>query len=83
MFNCLKRLETRDEVVTLMNDLWDQICITTPERCRIKITSEENRMEITLDELMVPMFFFNNEKKFWRTLQQVLNSKIRWEGALA
>ena len=77
--NRLKRLEIQEKVVTLLNDLWDQICITTTERRTIEITSEENRMEITLGELMVPTFYFNNEKKFSRTLQQVLKSQVRWE----
>ena len=77
--NRLKRLEIQDKVVTLLNDLWDQICITTKERRTIEITSDENGMEITLGELMVPMFYFKNEKKFWRTLQQVLKSQVRWE----
>ena len=62
--NRLKRLEIQEKVVTLLNDLWDQICITTTERRTIKITSEENGMEIILCELMVPTFYFNNEKKF-------------------
>ena len=30
--NRLKRLEIQDKVITLLNDLWDQIYITTTER---------------------------------------------------
>ena len=79
--NHLKRLEIQDKVVTLLNDPWDQICITTTEHRTIEITSEENGMEITLGELMVPMFYFN-KKKFWHTLQQVLKLQVRCEHRL-
>ena len=63
--NHLKCLEIQHKVVTLLNELWDKICITIREHRAIEITSEENGMEITLCELMVPMFYLKNEKKFW------------------
>ena len=74
--NRTKRLEIQEKVVTLLNDLWDQICITTTERRTIEITSEENGMEFTIGELKVPIIYCLNEMKFQRQLNRMLKLRI-------
>ena len=59
----INRLKSRSKVITLLNELWDQTCINTTARCTEEITCEDG-MEITAGELMVPVFYSINEKKF-------------------
>ena len=56
--NRMQCLQIEDKVITLLNELWDQMCINTTARCTVEIACEENGMEFTVGELMVPIFYF-------------------------
>ena len=79
--NRMQCLQIEDKVITLLNELWDQMCINTTARCTVEITCEEDGMEFTVGELMVPKFYFmnENEKKFMCQLQYILKSQVLWE----
>ena len=77
--NRMQCLQIEDKVITLLNELWDQMCINTTARCTVEIACEEDGMEFTVGELMVPIFYFMNEKKFLCQLQDLLKSKVLWE----
>ena len=74
-----QHLQMEDKVVTLLNELWDELCINTTERRKVEITNDENRMEIMVGELLVPTFYFMNEKKFLRHLKNILKSQVQSE----
>ena len=59
-------LQLRDRVVTLLNELWDNVCHESIPRKTSESTCEENGMEFTIGELNVPSFYFLDEKKFRR-----------------
>ena len=77
--NRMQCLQIEDKVITLLNELWDQMCINTTARCTVEIACEEDGMEFTVGELMVPIFYFMNEKKFLCQLQYILKSQVLWE----
>ena len=77
--NCMQCLQIEGKVITLLNEVWDQMCINTTACCTVEISSEGDGMEFTVGELMVPMFYFVKEKKFWCQLQYILISKVLWE----
>ena len=62
--NRMQCLQIEDKVITLLNELWDQMCINTTTRCTVEIICEEDGMEFIVGELMVLIFYFMNEKKF-------------------
>ena len=67
-------LQIEDKVGTLLNELYDELCINTTERrnaAKGKITNEEDGTEVMVGELLVPTFYFMNEKKFWRHLKNI------------
>ena len=68
----MKRLQLEDKVVTLLNQLWDNVCTADITRRGVEFTSEIDGMEFTVEELKVPAFYFYNEKKFWSQLRNVL-----------
>lgn len=67
-----QRLHIEDKVVTLVNELWDEMCINTTERRKVEIPNDENGMETMVGKLLVPTFYFMSEKKFWRHLKNIL-----------
>ena len=77
--NRMQHLQIGDKVITLLNELWDQMCIKTIARRTVEITCEEDGMEFTVGELMVPIFYFMNEKKLLCQLQYILKSQVLWE----
>ena len=77
--NRMQCLQIEDKVITLLNELWDQMCINTTARCAVEMTREEDGMEFIVGELMVPIFYFMNEKKFQCQLQDILKSQVLWE----
>ena len=58
----LQRLQLDDKIVTLLHELWDKM--KNGGRRKVEITTNENGMEVIIGELMVPTFYFTNEKKF-------------------
>ena len=46
---------------------------------KVEITSDEDGMEVTIGELMVPTFYFTNEKKFSRQLRCIMKSALQNE----
>ena len=55
------------------------MCINTTTRCTVEIICEEDGMEFIVGELMVPIFYFMNEKKFLCQLEDILKSQVLWE----
>ena len=43
----------------------------------MEVSWEENGMEVTVGELRAPTFYFINETKFWKQVQQLLKSQIQ------
>ena len=74
-----QRLQIEDKVVTLLNALWDELCIHTTERRKVEISNDQNGMEVVIGELLVPTFYFMNKKKFWRHLKNILKSQVHSE----
>ena len=72
----MKRLQLQDRVVTLLNELWDNVCHESIPRKTVESTWEENGMEFTIGELKVFTFYFLDEKKFWCQLNKVLKLRI-------
>lgn len=64
----MKCLQLEDKVVTLLNELFDQICDKTISRCTVEFVYKHEGMEIIVGELKVPTFFFFNENPFWYQL---------------
>ena len=77
--NRMQCLQIEDKVITLLNELWDQMCIDTTARRTVEIACKEDGMEFAVGELMVPIFYFMNEKKFLSQLQYILKSQVLWE----
>ena len=70
--NRFQRLHLNNKIVTLLNELWEKM---NKGQCRkVEITSDEDGMEVTIGELMVPKFYFMNKKKFSRQLRCILKS---------
>ena len=76
--NRMRRLELEGKVITLLNQLWDKICLKSSARRTVEVNWEENGMEVTVGELRSPNFYFMNETKFWQQVQQLLKSQIQW-----
>ena len=70
--NRLQRLQLDNEIVTLLHELWDKM--KNGGRRKVKITADEDGMKVIIGELMVPTFYFTNEKEFWRQLGCIMNS---------
>ena len=77
--NRMQCLQIEDKVITLLNELCDQMCIDTTARRTVEIACEEDGREFAVGELMVPIFYFMNEKKFLCQLQYILKSQVLWE----
>ena len=75
--NRLQRLQLDNKIVTLLNELWDKM--NKGGSRKVEITSDEDGMEVTIGELMVPTFYFTNEKKFSRQLRCILKSALQNE----
>ena len=75
--NRLQRLQLDNKIVTLLNELWDKM---NKGGChKVEITSDEDGMEVIIGELMVPTFYFTNEKKFSSQLCCILKSALQNE----
>ena len=72
--NHLQQLELDNKIVTLLHERWDKI-----GSHKVDITSDEDGMEVIIGELMVPKFYFTNEKKFSRQLSCILKSALKNE----
>ena len=70
--NRLQRLQLDNKIVTLLHELWDKMKIGG--RRKVEVTTNKDGMEI-----MVPTFYFTNEKKFWRQLRCILKSSLQNE----
>ena len=75
--NRLQRLQLDNKIVTLLNELWDKM--NKEDSRKVEITSDEDGMEVTIGELMVPTFYFTNEKKFSRQLRCIMKSALQNE----
>ena len=74
----LHRLQLDNKIVTLLHELWDEMKIGG--RCKVEITTNEDGMEVIIviiGELMIPTFYFTNEKKFWRQLRCIIESSLQ------
>ena len=70
----LQRLQLDNKIVTLLHELWDKM---NKGGCRkVEITSDDDGMEVIIGELMVPTFYFTNEKKFRLQNEHWLRAKI-------
>ena len=65
--NRLQRLQLENKIVTLLHELWDKM--NKGGRRKVEITNDEDGIKVIIGELMVPIFYFTNEKKFWRQLR--------------
>ena len=60
--NRFQRLHLDNKIVTLLNELWEKM---NKGRChKVEITSDEDGMEVTIGELMVPTFYFKTRRNF-------------------
>ena len=75
--NRLQRLQLDNKIVTLLHELWDKMKIGG--RRKVEVTTNEDGMEVIIGELMVPTFYFTNEKKFWRQLRCIIKSSLQNE----
>ena len=73
----LQRLQLDNKIVILLHELWDKMKIGA--RCKVEVTTNEDGMEVIIGELMVPTFYFTNERKFWRRLRFIIKSSIQNE----
>ena len=60
-----------------LHELWDKMKIG--DRCKVEVTTNEDVMEVIIAELMVPTFYFTNEKKFWRQLRCIIKWSLQNE----
>ena len=63
MISRMQDLQLQDKAVTLLNNLWDEVCDASIPRKTVESSWEQNGMEFTIGELKVPAFYFANEKK--------------------
>ena len=61
-------LNIEDKVVTLLNELWDKMCVNTTARRPVEITCEDHGMEFSVGELMVPSYSTSLFNKYFRLL---------------
>ena len=73
--NRLQRLQLDNKIETLLHELWDKMKIGG--RRKVEVTTNEDGMEVIIGELMVPTFYFTNEKKFWRQLRCIIKSSLQ------
>ena len=73
----LYQLQLDNEMVTLLHELWDKMKIGGG--CKVEVTTNEDAMEVIIGEIMVPTFYFTNEKKFWRRHRCILKSSLQNE----
>ena len=73
----LQRLQLDNKIVILLHELWDKMKIGA--RCKVEVTTNEDGMEVIIGELMVPSFYFANEKKFWRQFRCIIKSSLQNE----
>ena len=76
----LQRLQLDNKIVTLLHELWEKMKIGG--RRKVEITTNEDGMELISEDLMVPTFYFTNEKKFWRQLRCIMKSSLQNEQRL-
>ena len=70
----LQRLQLDNKIVTLLHELWDKMKIVG--RRKVEVTTNEDGIEVIIGELMVPTFYFTNEKKFWRQLRCIISTSL-------
>ena len=75
----IERLQLEEKLVTLLNELWNQVFDKTTPRRVVELTCEHEGMEFTVGELKVPTFYLLNQKKFWHQLNCLLKSKTQSE----
>ena len=75
----MRRLQLQDRVVTLLNELRDNVCHKSYSRKTVESTRDKNGMEFTVGKLKVPTFYFPKEKKFCCQLSSVLKLRIHTE----
>ena len=73
----LQRLQLDNKIVTLLHELWDKM--KNGGQRKVEITTDEDGMKVIIAELMVPTFYFTNEKKFWRQLRCIMKSPLQNE----
>ena len=72
--NRLQRLQLDKKIVTLLHELWDKMKIGGQRKVEVKTNEDGMEVIIIIGELMVPTFYFTNEKKFWRQLRFIIKS---------
>ena len=75
--NRLQRLQLGNKIATLLNKLWDKMKIGG--RRKVEVTTNKDGMEVIIGELMVPTFYFTNEKKLCRQLRCIIKSSLQNE----
>ena len=75
----MQDLQLQDKAVTLLNNLWDEVCDASISRKTVESSWEQNGMEFTIGELKVPAFYFANENKFRYHLNSLLKMRIQTE----
>ena len=75
----MKKLELTDRVITLLNQMWNEVCRSSTGHRIVEVNMEEDGMEVIIGELRVPNFYFYNEKKFWSQLHCILKFQVRRE----
>ena len=75
--NRLQGLQLDNKIVTLLHELWDKMKIGG--RRKVEVTTNKDGMEVIIGELMVPIFYFTNEEKFWRQLRSIIKSSLQNE----
>ena len=64
-------------MVTLLHELCAHL--QSSSYPKVEVTTNENGMEVIIGEIMVPTFYFTNEKKFWRRLRCITKSSLQNE----
>ena len=59
------------------DELWDKMKIGGGRK--VEVTTNEDGMEVIIGEIMVPTFYFANEKKFWCRLRCIMKSSLKNE----
>ena len=73
----LQRLQLDSKIVTLLNELWGKM--NKGGFRKVEITSDKDGVEVIIGELIVPTFYFTNEKKFSCQLRCILKSALQNE----
>ena len=74
----MRRLELEGKIIILLNQLRVEICLKSSARRTVEVNWEQNGMWVIVGDLRAPTFYFMNETKFWRQVQQLLKLQMQW-----